>query len=84
MGLEIAPSNRQGADLQCGEPVLAPTASLAASVYFSPIKAFKCERQRPGWRTTSLHRYGVRAQLSVTSLASNADTVCVCVCLACA
>lgn len=55
MGLEIAPSNRQGpVNLQCGKPIIALTASLAAFVYFSPIKAFKCERQRPCWRATPL------------------------------
>lgn len=55
MGLEIALSNRQGpVNLQCGKPIIAPTASLAAFVYFSPIKAFKCERQRPCWRATPL------------------------------
>lgn len=55
MGLEIALSNRQGpVNLQCGKPIIAPTASPAAFVYFSPIKAFKCERQRPCWRATPL------------------------------
>ena len=75
--MEIAPSNRQSAVLQCGEPVLAPTASLAASVYFSPIKAFKCERQQPAGE--ALHCHGVTAQLSVTSLTS----ACGCVCSMC-
>lgn len=55
VALKIALSKWRGPiNLQCGEPIIAPTASLAAFVYFSPIKAFKCERQRPCWRATLL------------------------------
>lgn len=81
MGLEIALSNRQGpVNLQCGKPIIAPTASLAAFVYFSPIKAFKCERQRPCWRATLLCSPGPGLDcLSPPSYQTR--TLCVCECL---
>ena len=76
--MEIAAADGQGpVNLRCGKPVIAPSASPAAFVCFSPIKAFKCERQRAGCRATPLSSPWAGAMVPVTSLTSTTNWVCV-------